>query len=581
MAQENGTSTRTSTGIPKSFKVDEHGLSFAKYHDGEVEWIRIGDPLEISALTRSESGGDWGRLLRWRDSDGRPHEWALPMAMLAGDGIGYREHLLGNGFRIEPNHGARTGLQSYISSCTPSARAIAVTRLGWHGERFILPDRVFGDSANGEATIFQPLQPIEHAFYEAGTLGEWRENVAAPCVGNSRLIFAVSMAFAPSLLEMLGEESGGVNLVGHSSVGKTTALNVAGSVWGGGRFGFKRSWRATINGLESVAAAHSDGFLGLDELGQADPRAVAEAAYLFANGQGKARARRDGSGRPPASWRLLFLSTGEVSLATKITEAAFGRTMAGQAVRVLDIPADAGSGFGLFEDLHGAKDGDVFARRLNEAAASYYGTPIRKYLEELTDDPGGNAAWVETVKCRFIAELKIQGSDGQVQRAAGRFALIAAAGELSRELGITGWEEGAACEAAEKCFRAWLAMRGGTGPLELAAGVGQVRKFIEEHGESRFAPWNEDPNRPTIHRAGFRRRPGPDAPWEYYILTQTFREEVCRGYDMTALARELVRRNILVPSPDGTLSRSVRIPAIGEKTTRVYHITSAIFDNEE
>jgi hypothetical protein len=60
MAQENGTSTRTSTGIPKSFKVDEHGRSFAKYHDGEVEWIRIGDPLEISALTRSESGGDCG-----------------------------------------------------------------------------------------------------------------------------------------------------------------------------------------------------------------------------------------------------------------------------------------------------------------------------------------------------------------------------------------------------------------------------------------------------------------------------------------------------------------------------------------
>jgi putative DNA primase/helicase len=138
-----------------------------------------------------------------------------------------------------------------------------------------------------------------------------------------------------------------------------------------------------------------------------------------------------------------------------------------------------------------------------------------------------------------------------------------------------------ASEAVEKCFRAWLSMRGGTGPLELASGIKQVRKFIEEHGESRFAPWNEDPNRPTIHRAGFRRRADSDAPWEYYILTQTFREEVCKGYDMTALARELARQKMLIPSSDGKLSRSIRIPAIGEKTTRVYHITSAIFEADD
>jgi putative DNA primase/helicase len=307
------------------------------------------------------------------------------------------------------------------------------------------------------------------------------------------------------------------------------------------------------------------------------------------NNSGKARARRDGSGRPPASWRLLFLSTGEVSLATKITEAGFGRAMAGQAVRVLDIPADAGSSFGLFEDLHGAKDGDIFARRLNEAAASYYGTPIRKYLEELTDDRGGSAGWVESVCNRFIAELKIEKCDGQVQRAAGRFALIAAAGELATQMGITGWAEDATSEAVEKCFRAWLDMRGSTGPLELASGVRQVRKFIEANGESRFAPWNEKPeeinrsgaNR-VANRAGFKRRVQPEAPEEeYYILPETFRDELCRGFDWKALAQELVRRKILIPSPNnGPLSQAIRIPALG-KTTRVYCITSAIFEGDE
>ncbi|MBF6570417.1 MAG: DUF927 domain-containing protein [Candidatus Binataceae bacterium] len=586
MSQQNGTApARTPVGLPLGFRIQEgapggvDSLEFVKYRGGIPEWIRICDPLRVVALTRSESGNEWGRLLRFRDMDRTEHDYPLPMSMLAGDGTAYRERLLDLGLRIEQSAEARAALTRYISACSPAARAIAVSRLGWHNGRFVLPDQVFGDSPSGELMIFQSPQPIEHAFKIAGTLDQWRENVGALCIRNSRLTFAVSMAFAPPLLDLLSEESGGANLVGHSSTGKTTALNAAGSVWGGGRFGFKRAWRATVNGLEGVAAIHNDGFLGLDEIAQADSRAVAEAAYLFANGQGKARARRDGSGRVPLSWRLLFLSTGEVPLATKITEAGFGRAMAGQAVRVLDIPADAGSRFGLFEDIHGAKDGDVFARQINEAAATYYGTPIRTYLRELTDDPGGCADWVETICNQFMSELKIAGCDGQVQRAAGRFALIAAAGELATQMGITGWEEGAASEAVGKCFRAWLSMRGGTGPLEIESGIRQVRKFLEAHGDSRFSSWDEDGQK-TINRAGFKRR-ASDGGWEYFILPQVFRTEVCNGFDVPSLTRELVRRDIIVASPDGKPSRSERIPALGNKTTRVYRITSAIFEADD
>jgi putative DNA primase/helicase len=114
-------------------------------------------------------------------------------------------------------------------------------------------------------------------------------------------------------------------------------------------------------------------------------------------------------------------------------------------------------------------------------------------------------------------------------------------------------------------------MRGSTGPLELASGVRQVRKFIEANGESRFAPWNEKPeeinrsgaNR-VANRAGFKRRVQPEAPEEeYYILPETFRDELCRGFDWKALAQELVRRKILIPSPNnGPLSQAIRIPAL-------------------
>ena len=73
---------------------------------------------------------------------------------------------------------------------------------------------------------------------------------------------------------------------------------------------------------------------------------------MLANGAGKSRAGRAGEGRKPAEWRVLFLSTGEIGIADKVAEDGRKKVTAGQEVRVIDVPADAGAGFGLFEDLH-------------------------------------------------------------------------------------------------------------------------------------------------------------------------------------------------------------------------------------
>jgi hypothetical protein len=75
------------------------------------------------------------------------------------------------------------------------------------------------------------------------------------------------------------------------------------------------------------------------------------AAYLLANGQGKARAARNGTVRAPQRWRVLFLSAGEESLAGLMARAGKQPT-AGQEIRLADIEADAGQGLGLFDVLH-------------------------------------------------------------------------------------------------------------------------------------------------------------------------------------------------------------------------------------
>ncbi len=564
------------SGVRFPFQLNDEGVEYAEERDGgaSTDWVRVCSYLKVAAATRSEGGQDWGRLLQLRDADGNCHEWAMPMSLLAGDGVEYREQLLAMGVTIEPGIKPRGRLHQYISSTVPPVRARAVTRLGWQGPAFVLPDVVFGNTQS-ERILYQTAHPIEHTFKIRGTLDQWQKEVAALCAGNSRLLFSVSCGFAAPLLYLTNSESGGFNFRHSSSIGKTTALRVAGSVWGGSDapLGYLRQWRATANGLESVAALHSDTLLALDEISQVTAREAGETAYMLANGQGKQRAGRDGSGRPPATWRILFLSSGEISLADKIREDPRVHVTAGQEVRIVDIPADAGAGLGIFEDLHGFGNGQLFADHLIKISGKLYGTPIRAFLDRVVRDTERCVSTVKRHQADFLGKYCPTDSDGQIRRVASRFGLVAAAGDLAIALGVLPWSPGVAEQGAASCFKAWLDERGTTGPAEIAAGIAQVRKFLEMHGDSRFANWEGDTERNwhVINRAGIRKQVSEGA--EFFILPEVWRSDVCAGFDAGLIARELKKRGWLIPDRSDDKVQSVhRLPDIGRK--RVYHMSA-------
>jgi len=112
----------------------------------------------------------------------------------------------------------------------------------------------------------------------------------------------------------------------------------------------------------------------------------------------------------------------------------------------------------------------------------------------------------------------------------------------------------------------------------VTAGIGQVRLFIELHGESRFTPWGEaEGNRPTINRAGFR-KPDADRGTEYYVLPEVWRSEVCNGVDSRMIARALEGRGLLIPGNDGKLA-STHKPS-GPKAIRLYHLAASILESD-
>ena len=585
------------------FTVNDSGV----WHEGidqegkrkPPEWVC--SRLDVEALTRDQDGGGWGYYVAFADPLGKVKQWAMPARMLSADGGEYRATLLNMGLRIATSPRARNLLTQYIQTRAPDEFASCTDRVGWHGRAFVLPRETIGDDA--ERIVFQSDNAVENTFRIKGGADQWRDRVGALCVGNSRLVFAVACAFAGPLLRPAGMESGGFHYRGDSSSGKTTALKLAASVNGGASY--LQRWRATDNALEAIAAQHSDCLLILDELAQIDPKTAGECAYMLANEQGKARATRTGTPRTRQAWRLLFLSAGELGLADHMAE-GMKRTRTGQEVRMADIPADAGVGMGAFENLHGLDGGAAFAKHITGQAQAVYGAPGRAWLEWLTTNADTLKASIRTASNALAAQLVPKDSSGQVERVGARFALVGAAGELATAAGLTGWPVGESEQAARACFSAWLAARGGNGNGEVVAMLRAVRRFLETHGEGRFAMWHRgsDDHAPkTLQRAGVRRmlneqgEPikndsqhgaefgdrmpaalGERVSFEYFILAEAFRSEVCQGFDYKAVCRVLVDHDCLTPDKGRTYDCKPRLPGVG--LSWCYRITPEIFNLE-
>lgn len=396
--------------------------------------------------------------------------------------------------------------------------------------------------------------------------------------GHSRAEFAVSVAFAGPVLGLLGQQGVGFHLYGQSNRGKTTTVEAAASVWGKGASpGFVRSWRSTANALEAIAALHTDALCVLDELGVVEAKEAAMAVYQLAGGTGKGRLRRDSTLRPSLTWRLMMLSTGELRMTDKLIEGN-QRGRAGQEVRLIDIPADAGAGFGVFGHAGPDNDTKMLADTLKAAARTSYGTAGPEFVRRLIANGIDKSTAAIEATIKTFQKHAPPSADGQVLRVFSHFALVAAAGELARELGVIDWQPGAATEAARKCFSDWFETRGGAEAGEVQAAISQVRLFIEQHGNSRFEPIDVQSGRLVNNRAGWYRGEGEHREW--MIPPETWKAEVAGGHDPQFVARVLAGRGMLAPGNDRGLTRVWKIHG---KFQRGYVVTASILagaDNE-
>jgi len=512
--------------------------------------------LKIAAESRNHAGQDWGKLLVFTDPGGNRKTYHLRTADLALRASFVVGELIHEGLRLEN----RTLLVKYLHELRSNNHVLSASQPGWVGHNFCLPDRSFGDD------VLYSSSTKHHNFRQAGTVADWKKNVAALCTRNSRLLFGASVGFAAPLLRLVGIEGGGFHISGVSSTGKSTTLQIASSIFGsaeeGNRERYLVNWDTTKGSLEMTAESLNDCLFACDELGLVDGKILGQTLYMLANGSGKGRMNEQ-----KRAWRTLLLTSGEVSIAEHMASAGV-ETKQGMEVRLLEIAADAGHGPNgkpsLFEDVHRFSSHAEFANHIKKVTSQFYGSILYAWIDTLVEHREEITVEARAIIERFKTEV-IKGTVATTgPRAALRFGAVAAAGEIATRCGLTGWKQGEAYEACVTCFASW---REHSKTFDSTAkAVERMRQFILTH-EKTFVDWKST-NNPTV---------GYIKNGHFLIIIDVFKEIVCAGVDYQEVAKHLEKAGYLrVGGPN----RQQRQDRVQGKWDRFYSIKASIKDAE-
>lgn len=533
--------------------------------DNEKEYIS--NYFKVVALTKDIETEECGKLIEFRSMyDNKPMKIRILGNWLSKDGEIIRNRLTILGFRLSMNPRMRYKFNEYINMSEPKKFITYINRVGWYNKMFVLPGLVVGGEDDG---VIYETESTQGSVSQRGKPDEWIDNVSKYCKGNSRLVFAVSTGFASILMKVCDIDiNAGFHFVGTSSIGKTTCLKVAASVFGSKDY--IKSWRTTDNGLEGISTKHNDCLLILDEMGLVDSAKIGEIAYMLAGGSKKTRSDIYGEARDVKRWRLFLLSAGEIDLSTHMAESK-KTTRAGQEVRLINIPAKPDiNSYGIFENIHGFINGSSFVNHLSDTSNRYYGTPIVEFIKHVIKD-------YENIRDRFKREyLSIksvflpEGSEEQDERVFKLFAFTGFAGELASEYGITGWNRHEALKAAVSCFNSWLEEKDGTGNQEVLAILDKVKLFFELYANSRFLNIYANEKLNPLNAAGYKDFDN------YYVFPKIFKHEICKGFNHKTVVNILKQVGWIISDHNsGTLYTSKKIQ---NKTYRVYTFSQKFWE---
>lgn len=318
-------------------------------------------------------------------------------------------HLIGLASRgLDVNTTNRADLVNYISMylrLNPLPITNIVTRLGHVGKYFVHPL-----DSEIELTIHeQGYKNIANQFKTKGTLQGYADDVFNLISNSYPAMMLLYASCGSILLHDFDVEPFIVDLSGASSRGKTTALKVAGSVWGTSNL--ISEWNTTRVNIERKSAFLNSYPLLLDDSRKANPYMIPDVIYQFSGGREKGRGNKS-SIEVERTWQNIMLSTGETSLADN------GNEKAGIGARVITLQDDPFNSDVSFIDLY-------------EGINKHYGTLGMAFIEQYRKN---KESYYNSFKSHEKRLIEKAGTNEIVARIGRAFALLQVAGEIINDI---------------------------------------------------------------------------------------------------------------------------------------------------
>jgi len=299
-----------------------------------------------------------------------------------------------------------------------------ISGFGWKKEKgipfFVMPDKAYGTDIS---IVFEPEglgdERLAKALMQEGDFKSWQKAIRL-CLIYPNAMFQVYAALTPPLLELLDAPNFIIDNWGLTSIGKTTVLEIAASVWGlpiKEQGGLIIGWDATKVFVERISCLFNHLPVFLDDSQTAKEKGKETTLYMVANGVGRQRGALKGT-QKTTHWRTVTFSTGEQRL-IDVTE------FEGAKARTIELYGSPFKNEDQSELIHKIKSGIHYN----------YGHAGPLFVEELINRGYhiSNQLLREEYRHNTL-ELSKLGKDNVSSRMAQYFAAVQIAGRIAEEL---------------------------------------------------------------------------------------------------------------------------------------------------
>jgi putative DNA primase/helicase len=555
-----------------NYELREDGVYYHTQKNDEYIAVKISGYLKVDAVTRDRNDANFGVHILFKNMLNEEKTLRMPLSLIFDGHNALATELMHMGLEINVFH--INYVKDYIStSAACSNNSMWITdSVGWYDDKtFVMPDKTLGINN----CFFQSKSTIKHVnpYSCNGTLQGW-QNIAKYCCGNPLLMLAVSSSFSGALLSKVSSfagSGGGFHIYGDSSSGKSTISRFACSTFGHYR-NYVKTWRATSNGLESVALQFNDSLMVLDEISQANSD-LSDSIYMLANGETRARADKTGGARASRQWQTFLLSNGERTVESHMSES--GKPVkAGVMLRLINVPVFGQ--YGVFDNLHGFESGKALSDYLLSECQLHHGAAGVEWINKLIESNEDFDVLFKQSEAYLLRKCErhhINNLNDQQVRALKFFALASLAGELATRYGITGWQPMECAKMIFRCFVEWK----NSSSLGLSNNINienyqilkSIKDFIDKNRSSKFRCISSNgvtkDDRILHNQAGYLKKIGGE---EHFLFFDSGLEAALGGIELRRGIAALKKSDWLRVSP----GRNKREHKINYQNERFYEI---------